>query len=112
MVILSRKYLGSGEKGGIVIVRRILFLYLLIMSGSVSADLVRVEFAGTVNQVHSALSHAIFSNDSFVGLIAYNTDAIPRPLFGDPDTVRRYWDSYTQVSLRIGSFELGVPNGA
>lgn len=88
-------------------------LFIFLVNGKASANLVLVEFTGTVNQVPSVLSPTIFSNDLIKGSITYNTNAMPqKKMFDDPDTIARYWNSYTQVALRIGSFELGVPNGA
>jgi len=87
-------------------------LFIFLANGKASANLVLVEFTGTVNQVPSVLAPTIFSNDLIRGSITYNTNAIPqKKMFDDPDTVARYWNLYTQVALRIGSFELEVPNG-
>lgn len=84
---------------------------VILLTGSIaSADIVTFEFSGKVFDVPTVLAPIIFSNDTFRGVFAYDTNTVKNNFFDDPPNVGRYWDPYTQVALRIGSFELSVPN--
>jgi hypothetical protein len=85
-------------------------LSTILTSSIAFADIVTVEFNGAIYYAPTVLAPQIFSGDAFRGIFSYDTNAIDNNHFDGLSRPGEYWDSYTQVALRIGSYELSIPN--
>lgn len=83
---------------------------ILLTSSIATADIVTVEFKGTIYDAPTVLAPQIFSGDTFRGIFAYDTNATNNNHFDGSTRPGEYWDSYTQIALRLGSYELSIPN--
>jgi hypothetical protein len=93
-----------------VILLQALLSITLSTNQAAFADIVTLDISGKIYDAPAALAPYIFSNDAFRALISYDTSTTDYRHFDDPESVARYVSPYTQIALRIGSFNLSVPN--
>ena len=93
-----------------VIFLQILLSVTLSTNQVAFADIVTLDISGKIYDAPAALAPYIFTNDTFRALVSYDTNTSSYRMFDDPNSVARYVSPYTQIALRLGSFNLSIPN--
>src|SRR5574343_406473 len=74
------------------------------------ADIVTFDISGKIYDAPAELAPYIFTSDTFRALVSYDSNTSSFSFFDDPNSVARYESPYTQIALRLGSFNLSIPN--